>query len=122
MDISLLYNNIDLNTINIYITKITEISKTNIQNNYFIITQIGQDDKCLFRCIIKFFSGEEKYHLYIKAVIYNYIINNKKTLMANNMYIHDNNKIVYLDDYIGKIKFDSNYSGELEIYCVFKSI
>ena len=39
--------------------------------------------------------------------------------MSNNMHIHDNDKIIYLDDYIKK-KIDGNYSGELEIYCISK--
>ena len=36
------------------------------------------------------------------------------------MYIHDNNKIVHLDDYIKDIKNSGIYSGELEIYCIAK--
>ena len=36
LNINLLYNNIDINTIIIYITKIQDIAKTNIPKNFFM--------------------------------------------------------------------------------------
>ena len=94
-----IYNNIDSNTINIYITKIKAFVKINISNNKFNITSIEMDGNYLFKVISKILSGIEAYHLNIRDIIYKYFLKNKDSLKKNK-YIHDNKEIVIFDECI----------------------
>ena len=70
----------------LYITKLNDINKIKIPRNHFDIIPVEPDGNYLFRCISKFFSGTENYHLYIRNIIYNYVIQNKETLKNNSNY------------------------------------
>ena len=66
----ILYQNIENNTINIYITKLLHFN-INIPSNYFIITEITKDGNCFFRAVSKYLAGIEKYNLYLRKITYN---------------------------------------------------
>ena len=114
-----LYHNIETNSINIYITKLDNF-KVNIPNNYFIVTDITKDGNCFFRSVSKYLSGEEKYHLFLRKIAYNYIKKNKNTIITKNEnnLIYKENKFYNLDEYLKELSEDGNYSGELEFYAI----
>ena len=115
-----LYDEIDSYTINIYITKIKNISETLIPENYFINIEIIPDGDCFFHAVSKFLSNNQNYDLYIRNIIYNYIIKNQDYFRINNPYIHNNKKVILFDEYLPNIIKPGNYAGELEIYITSK--
>ena len=115
-----LYDEIHNNTINIYITKINNIGYTLIPKNYFTEIEINEDGNCFFNALSKFLSNNQKYHLYIRNLIYNYININKESIQNNNPYIHNNHRIVSFDEYLPNILNPGNYAGELEIFAACK--
>lgn len=64
-------------------------------------------------------------NIYINKVtnlkyIFNYINKNKITYIENNVFIYNNNKVIYEDKYISNIKIKGNYYREIEIIAANK--
>ena len=105
IDLDKLKEHIIENTINIYITKFNNW-KGLIPKNFFYETKITKDGNCLLRAVSKYFLGEENKHLYFRNIIYNYISLNKNDEMFTSDYIHDNNKILDIENYLKNIKLN----------------
>ena len=58
--------------------------------------------------------------LYIRNIIYNYIIKNQNDIREHSPYIHNNKKVIMFDEYITNIIKPGNFVGELEIYATSK--
>lgn len=108
-----MYQNLENNTINIYIAKLNNL-KCIVPRNYFKIIPIAKYGNCYFRRVSQFLSGNENNPLYIRNVLYKYILANKEYCINNNGIIQNNTEITYIDEYIDNIKNDGNFSRELE--------
>ena len=63
-----MFDEINNNAINIYITKINNIGYTLIPKNYFTEIEINEDGDCFFHALSKFFSNNQNHHLYIRNI------------------------------------------------------
>lgn len=116
-NIDVLYRNIENNSINIYITKLSNF-KTEIPKPYFIKTDINKDRNCFYKSVSRFLSGNENYYKLIRKIVYNYILLNKEHINNNIGIYNDNYDNIY--EYLNKLILDVTYSGELEIiYSIF---
>ena len=63
--------------------------------------------------VIKFLI--QKFYLYIRNLVYNYIIKNKEIIKHKDLFLHNNNEIIFFDEYIPSILDSGNFSGKLEL-------
>ena len=90
------------------------------EENIFIIYNIGEDGNCFFRCISYYFTGEEKFHMSFRKLLYEYIIYKYDEIVAEFPFTYYNGKCIDIDDYIPLIQKNSEYSGELECKIIAK--
>ena len=115
-----LYDGIYNYLVNIYITKLNNIAYTLIPKTYFTEIDINEDGDCFFHAVSKFLSNEQKNHIYIRNIIYNYIDINKEIIKNNNPFIHSNQKVIRFEEYLPNIIKSGNFAGELEIFATTK--
>ena len=78
-----------------------EINKAKIlDDDLFVISNVGEDRNCFFRCISYFFTGTEKYHLFFGKLLWYYVISNYNEISAEFPYTYYNGNIIDIDDYI----------------------
>ena len=71
-----------------------------IKEDSLIIQKIFGDGNYLFRCISYFLTGTEAYHLFMRNLLYNYIINNYEEIITEFPYVYYNGSPVNTDEYI----------------------
>ena len=85
-----------------------------IKEDSLIIQKIFGDGNCLFRSISYFLTGTEAYHVFMRNLLYNYIIKNYEEIITEFPYVYHNGSPVNTDEYIPLIQDNGNFGGELE--------
>ena len=85
-----------------------------IKEDSLISKIIFGDGNCLFRSISYFLTGTEAYHVFMRNLLYNYIINHYEEIITEFPYVYYNGSAVNTDEYIPLIQETGNYGGELE--------
>ena len=85
-----------------------------IKEGCLITQKIYGDGNCLFRSISYFLTGTEAYHVFMRNLLYNYIINHYEDIITNYPYVYYNGSPINTDEYIPLIQENGNYGGELE--------
>ena len=85
-----------------------------IINTKNLIYNTGNGD-CWFKTISQALFNDEEYHLSIRKKIYESLIPKKSYYKDKGLTINNNNEIVPISEYIDKIKFSQQWSGDVEI-------
>ena len=85
-----------------------------IKEDSLVTQEIYGDGNCLFRSISYFLTGTEAYHVYMRNLLYNYIINHYEVIITEFPYVYYNGSAVNTDEYIPLIQNSGNFGGELE--------
>ena len=90
-------------------------NKQNDKFNQVNLIKITKDGNCFYRNISFFLTKNEDYHIYIRALIYEYINQNKSDIINNFPNITLNTKLINTESYIPEILKDGTFAGDLEI-------
>ena len=93
-----------------------------IKESCLITQQVYGDGNCLFRCISYFLTEAQAYHVFIRYLLYNYIINHFEDIIIQFPYVYYNGTPLNTDEYIPLIQENGNFGGELECNIVTKVI
>ena len=85
-----------------------------VNEDALLIQKIYGDGNCLFRSISHFITGSEEYHLFIRNLLYHYIIENFDSICAEFPYVYYEGNTIDIDEYIPLIKNSGTFGGELE--------
>jgi len=96
------------------------INHENIDSKYLIEKEIGGDGNCFFRNLSYYYTNLEKYHLFFRELLYNYIIDNQTNVIKDFPQIVIKEKIVNTKDYIPNIAIAGNYANGFEIGNIVK--
>ena len=75
-----------------------------IKESCLITQQVYGDGNCLFRCISYFLTGTEAYHVFMRNLLYNYIINHFEDIMIQFPFVYYNGSPLNTDEYIPLIQ------------------
>ena len=63
------------------------LKNTKINEGCLLLQKIYGDGNCLFRCISYFLTGTEAYHVFMRNLLYNYIINHYEDIIIEFPYV-----------------------------------
>ena len=91
------------------------INYLNLNSNEVRLIDVNKDGNCFYRVISYFLFANENYYNLIRLTLYDFIMNNSKSIINHNPYIDYFGKIYHFNDYVQFIKEDSFYARDLEI-------
>jgi len=90
------------------------LKTTKIKEGCLLVQKIYGDGNCLFRIISYFLTGTEAYNIFMRNLLYNYIINHYDEIITEFPYVYYNESPINIDEYIPLIQESGNFGGELE--------
>ena len=90
------------------------LKKLKFNDDSLVTIEIGRDGNCLYRALSHFLTGSQIYHIKIRKIIYNYILENMDTIGAEYPFVYYQGNAVDIEDYVPFIEKNGEYGGELE--------
>ena len=73
--------------------------------------EIVRDGNCLYRSLSHFLTGSQVYHMKIRKIIYNYIIENMDTIAAEYPFVYYQGNAIDIENYVSKLDKIGEYGG-----------
>jgi len=103
-----------------YVDDDKNLKNTTFKDTIFLIDDIMKDGNCFYRAINNYICWAQKYQLFFRSLLFDYLTSNYNKIIEENPYIYYIDKYLKTENYIPLIIKNGTYAGDFECMKITK--